>query len=83
MSEETAARIEYYVKGSSSHVEKCQYHGHNDGLIDAEIVFHLPDGKIGYTCKDHALDYLVRDPRLVAALVLKASLTNSPAPTPR
>jgi hypothetical protein len=82
MSEETAARIDYYVKGSSSHVEKCQ-HFHNAGLKDAEIVFHFADGKIGYTCKDHALDYLVREPRLVAALVLKASLTNSPAPTPR
>jgi hypothetical protein len=81
MPEETDAGIEFYVKGSSSRVEKCQHH--NDGLKDAEVIFIFPDGTIGYTCKDHALDYLVGKPRLLAALVLKISLSNSSTPAPR
>ena len=64
------ARIERYVSAPPNHDRRCA-DGHEKA---ADFVFTQADGSREYFCEEDALKHIVRDPALVAALVLKLAL---------
>lgn len=64
------ARIERYVPAPPNHNHRC---ADGDEKV-AEVVFTQADGSQTYLCEEDALKHIIKDPKLVAALVLKLVL---------